>query len=557
MKRRIISLLLSIALGAAVLVAPLAFLNFGEEKTVKAEDYTVFYPQAGSNFRLSQVQNVAYSGKDTIISLFNLVRAFWQPYEIALSGNGVNGGANSMLSAATNGVYIDLIFGRGFGYTDNPQTDPGSGESYADGYIYTMYITYSYTATNSTPCITVSFTGDQGIPLLMVNYYSDTNYGMGGVEVQTTNQFPDQDMYLLGFQAYVMVMDSGFTGTKFCIPTDFRLSNSSSSSSTDVRTLTNFVYTYLAFDLSWSTSYTGGSSSGGGSSGGSSGSTEGSIAAYNRGYEAGYSKGMEDGRSDGYNEGYDKGKTEGYDTGYASGVVDGKKQNQIVGDTTFFSSAKIKTLNYNDGSSNSNVPSVIDWSPVYDDFGALDFDHFKNISSLNFTNLKSALIEVSFKTFDFFVDNLTLRFDYPSYLSNIRLYGVTGTSVTGKVSEEGFVYLADDVKASTYKTNKMIFLITAEGLENVHLMKFMPNDNASYQYGYIEGYDRATVIEGKKEYNRGVNEGATITSSWLSTFFSGFSTILDTTLFGSIKLWHLVSFPLLLGAIFLVFKFIK
>lgn len=551
MKRRTISVLLSIALGAAVLVAPLAFLNFGEEKTVKAEDYTVFYPQAGSNFRLAQVQNVNYSGKNTIDRLYQLVRAFWAPYEIALSGNGVNGGANSMDIAVTNGLYIDLIFGRGFGYTNNPQTDPGSSESYADGYIYTMYITYNYTASGSTPCITVSFTGDQGIPLLTANYYRDTSQGMGGVEIQATNQFPDNDMYLLGFQAYVMVSDSGFTGTKFCIPADFKLAGSSSGSSTDVRTLTNFVYTYLAFDLSWSTAYTGGSSSGG------SGSTEDSTAAYNRGYQAGYTKGKEDGRSDGYNEGYDKGKTEGYDNGYASGVVDGKKQNQIVGDTTFFSSAKIKTLNYKDGSTNSSIPAVLNWSPVYDDFGALDFEHFKNISSLNFTNLKSVLIEVSFKTFDFFVDNLILRFDYPSYVSNIRLYGVSGNSVSGKVSQEGFVYLSEDVTVSTFKTNKMVFLVTAEGLENVHLMKFMPNDNASYQYGYKEGYDRATVIEGKKEYNRGINDGANITSSWLSTFLSGFSSILDTTLFGSIKLWHLVSFPLLLGAIFLIFKFIK
>lgn len=551
MKRRTISVLLSIALGAAVLVAPLAFLNFGEEKTVKAEDYTVFYPQAGSNFRLAQVQNVNYSGKNTIDRLYQLVHAFWAPYEIALSGNGVNGGANSMDSVVTNGLYIDLIFGRGFGYTNNPQTDPGSSESYADGYIYTMYITYNYTASGSTPCITVSFTGDQGIPLLTANYYRDTSQGMGGVEIQATNQFPDNDMYLLGFQAYVMVSDSGFTGTKFCIPADFKLAGSSSGSSTDVRTLTNFVYTYLAFDLSWSTAYTGGSSSGG------SGSTEDSTAAYNRGYQAGYTKGKEDGRSDGYNEGYDKGKTEGYDNGYASGVVDGKKQNQIVGDTTFFSSAKIKTLNYKDGSTNSSIPAVLDWSPVYDDFGALDFEHFKNISSLNFTNLKSVLIEVSFKTFDFFVDNLILRFDYPSYVSNIRLYGVSGNSVSGKVSQEGFVYLSEDVTVSTFKTNKMVFLVTAEGLENVHLMKFMPNDNASYQYGYKEGYDRATVIEGKKEYNRGINDGANITSSWLSTFLSGFSSILDTTLFGSIKLWHLVSFPLLLGAIFLIFKFIK
>lgn len=552
MKRRTISVLLSIALGAAVLVAPLAFLNFGEEKTVKAEDYTVFYPQAGSNFRLSQVQNVNYSGKNTIDRLYQLVHAFWAPYEIALSGNGVNGGSNSMDNAVTSGLYIDLIFGRGFGYTNNPQTDSGSNESYADGYIYTMYITYSYTASGSTPCITVSFTGDQGMPLLTANYYRDTNYGMGGVEIQATNQFPDQDMYLLGFQAYVMINDSGFTGIKFCIPADFKLAGSSSGSSTDVRTLTNFVYTYLAFDLSWSTAYTGGSSSGG-----SSGSTEDSTAAYNRGYQAGYTKGKEDGRSDGYDEGYNKGKTEGYDNGYASGVVDGKKQNQIVGDTTFFSSAKIKTLNYKDGSTNSNIPAVLDWSPVYDDFGALDFEHFKNMSSLNFTNLKSVLIEVSFKTFDFFVDNLILRFDYPSYVSNIRLYGVSGNSVSGKVSQEGFVSLSEDVTVSTFKTNKMVFLVTAEGLENVHLMKFMPNDNASYQYGYKEGYDRATVIEGKKEYNRGINDGANITSSWLSTFLSGFSTILDTTLFGSIKLWHLVSFPLLLGAIFLIFKFIK
>lgn len=552
MKRRTISVLLSIALGAAVLVAPLAFLNFGEEKTVKAEDYTVFYPQAGSNFRLSQVQTVNYSGKNTISRLNQLVRAFWYPYEIALSGRGIEGGANSMDNAVTSGLYIDLIFGRGFGYTNNPQTDPGSSESYADGYIYTMYITYNYTASGSTPCITVSFTGDQGMPLLTANYYNDTNYGMGGVEIQATNQFPDQDMYLLGFQAYVMVSDSGFSGTKFCIPADFKLAGSSSGSSTDVRTLTNFVYTYLAFDLSWSTAYTGGSSSGG-----SSGSTEDNTAAYNRGYQAGYTKGKEDGRSDGYDEGYNKGKTEGYDNGYASGVVDGKKQNQIVGDTTFFSSAKIKTLNYKDGSTNSSIPAVLDWSPVYDDFGALDFEHFKNISSLNFTNLKSVLIEVSFKTFDFFVDNLILRFDYPSYVSNIRLYGVSGNSVSGKVSQEGFVSLSEDVTVSTFKTNKMVFLVTAEGLENVHLMKFMPNDNASYQYGYKEGYDRATVIEGKKEYNRGINDGANITSSWLSTFLSGFSTILDTTLFGSIKLWHLVSFPLLLGAIFLIFKFIK
>ena len=552
MKRRMISVLFSIALGATVLVAPLAFLNFGEEKTVKAEDYTVFYPQAGSNFRLSQVQNVSYSGKDTIIRLFYLVREFWQPYEIALSGNGVNGGSNSMLSAATNGVYIDLIFGRGFGYTNNPQTDLGSSEHYADGYIYTMYITYNYTASGSTPCITVSFTGDHGMPLLMANYYNGTDYGMGGLEIQATNQFPDQDMYLLGFQAYVMVSDSGFSGTKFCIPADFKLAGSSSGSSTDVRTLTNFVYTYLAFDLSWSTAYTGGSSSGS-----SSGSTEDSTAAYNRGYNAGYTKGKEDGRVDGYDEGYSKGKTEGYDEGYSSGVVDGKKQNQIVGDTTFFTSAKITALNYNDGSTNSNIPAVLDWSPVYDDYGALDFAHFKNISLLNFTNLKSLRVEITFKTFDFKVDNVIMCFDYPSYVSNVWIFNKEGRSADGVISSEGFLSLSTSVTASSFKAVKMRFLITADGLDNVHLMKFSPNDNVSYQYGYKEGYDRATVIEGKKEYNRGINDGANITSSWLSTFLSGFSSILNTTLFGSIKLWHLVSFPLLLGAIFLIFKFIK
>lgn len=552
MKRRTISLFLSMVIGAAVLVAPLAFLNFGEEKTVKAEDYTVFYPQAGSNFRLSQVQNVNYSGKNTIDRLYQLVHAFWAPYEIALSGNGVNGGSNSMDNAVTSGLYIDLIFGRGFGYTNNPQTDIGTNESYADGYIYTMYITYNYTSSGSTPRITVSFTGDQGMPLLTANYYADTNYGMGGVEVQATNQFPDQDMYLLGFQAYVMISDSGFTGTKFCIPADFKLAGSSSGSSTDVRTLTNFVYTYLAFDLSWSTAYTGGSSSGG-----SSGSTEDSTAAYNRGYQAGYVKGKEDGRSDGYDEGYNKGKTEGYDTGYASGVIDGKKQNQIVGDTTFFTSAKITTLNYKDGSTNSNIPAVLDWSPVYDDFGALDFAHFKNISSLNFTNLKSLRVEITFKTFDFKVDNVIMRFDYPSYVSNVWIFNKEGQSVDGVISSEGFLSLSTSVSASSFKTVKMRFLITADGLENVHLMKFLPNDNASYQYGYKEGYDRATVIEGKKEYNRGVSEGATITTSWFSTFLGGFTQIFDVTLFGGIKLWHVVGFPLLLGAIFLIFKFIK
>lgn len=552
MKRRTISLFLSMVIGAAVLVAPLAFLNFGEEKTVKADNYTVFYPQAGSNFRLSVVQNVSYSGKNTIQRLYQLVHAFWQPYEIALSGNGVNGGANSMDSAVTNGLYIDLIFGRGFGYTDNPQTDPGSSESYADGYIYTMYITYNYTASGSTPCITVSFTGDQGMPLLSALYYNDTSQGMGGVDFQSANQFPDKDMYLLGFQAYVKVNDSGFTDTKFCIPADFKLSGSSSGSSTDVRTLTNFVYTYLAFDLSWSTAYTGGSSSGG-----SSGSTEDSTAAYNCGYNAGYTKGKEDGRTDGYNEGYDKGKTEGYDTGYASGVVDGKKQNQIVGDTTFFTSAKITTLNYNDGSTNSTIPAVLDWSPVYDDYGALDFAHFKNISSLNFTNLKSLRVEITFKTFDFKVDNVIMRFDYPSYVSNVWIFNKEGQSVDGVISSEGFLSLSTSVTASSFKAVKMRFLITADGLDNVHLMKFLPNDNASYQYGYKEGYDRATVIEGKKEYNRGVSEGATITTSWFSTFLGGFTQIFDVTLFGGIKLWHVVGFPLLLGAIFLIFKFIK
>ena len=312
------------------------------------------------------------------------------------------------------------------------------------------------------------------------------------------------------------------------------------------------MYTYLAFDLSWSTAYTGGSSSGG-----SSGSTEDSTAAYNRGYSAGYTKGKEDGRTDGYNEGYDKGKTEGYDTGYASGVVDGKKQNQIVGDTTFFTSAKITTLNYNDGSTNSTIPAVLDWSPVYDDYGALDFAHFKNISSLNFTNLKSLRIEVTFKTFDFKVDNVIMRFDYPSYVSNVWIFNKEGQSANGVISSEGFLSLSNSITASSFKAVKIRFLITADGLENVHLMKFLPNDNASYQYGYKEGYERAKDIEGKKEYNRGVSEGATITTSWFSTFLGGFTQIFDVTLFGGIKLWHVVGFPLLLGAIFLIFKFIK
>ena len=73
--------------------------------------------------------------------------------------------------------------------------------------------------------------------------------------------------------------------------------------------------------------------------------------------------------------------------------------------------------------------------------------------------------------------------------------------------------------------------------------------------GEVYGYDNTYPIAYDKGFTDGSNE--LISVNWLSSFLSGFGSILDKNILGSIKLWHLVAFPLLLGAVFLIFKFIK
>lgn len=248
---------------------------------VYAAEFKEFLPQAGSNFRLSQINTASHDGLTTIKNIHSLVREFWKDYNISYSGSS---SSNSMLNAC-NRVYVDLIFGNGFGFTQQPSSAilPGGAESYADGTIYTLLINYDYTASGTNPTAFVSLSGDSGMPLFDVYYYNDTSLYDNGVRLNTTNQFPDKDLYLLTFQAYVNVNDSGFSGKKFLIPNDFSKGSwtADGNSYYDYRTILNFVYTYLAFNLGWTTTF----------DSGGSGTTD-FNSAYLAGYNTGYGEGL-------------------------------------------------------------------------------------------------------------------------------------------------------------------------------------------------------------------------------------------------------------------------
>ena len=88
-----------------------------------------------------------------------------------------------------------------------------------------------------------------------------------------------------------------------------------------------------------------------------------------------------------------------------------------------------------------------------------------------------------------------------------------------------------------------------------------------YYYGYIDGvaegwqtgYDSGYQLGELDGYNRGFADGVrdNISVGWFRQFMSGFIGILDIELLPGIRLWHLVSFPLVLGALFLFLKIIK
>lgn len=240
---------------------------------VYAAEFKQFLPQAGSNFRLSQVQTVSYDGAETLRRIHNLVREFWYPYEIRYQDSS----SWNKFDNFTSTVYVDLTFGYGFGF--------GYGdENFADGMTYTMYITYNNTVSGSDPLATLSLVGDQGMPLLDVYYYRDTTLYDNGVRINTINQFPDKDMYLLTMQAYCKISDSGFTDRKFVIPNDFSVTETDGSGGTyNYRTILNHCYTLLSFNMQWTTTY---------DSGGSGASDFNS--AYLAGYNTGYSEGLGD-----------------------------------------------------------------------------------------------------------------------------------------------------------------------------------------------------------------------------------------------------------------------
>ena len=573
MRRRVFSVLFSLVIGATVLVAPLAFLNSGEVARVKADDsttYKPFHPQAGSNFRLAQVNSVSYSGLETLASIYTLARTFWSTYEIALSGRGVEGGSNSMGSACEQGVYIDLFFGRGFG--SGSEDTSGAFTGTVKGSVYTMEIKYYYTATGENEMVSVYMSSGLGYPLLDVKYYPNQTTGNNGVNLSASNSFSDDDYYLMGYQAYVKVSDSGFND-KFCIPMDFSLQDATSNTenpSSDYRTLTNYVYTYLALNLTWSTSYSGGSSGGsssGGSSGDSSGgSSEPGSAVWQRGYDSGYAKGKEDGISIGSNSGYSSGYNEGYNKGYDKGKIDASKEKLIIGDTEFFTGMKPYAVTYVDGTSRSF--SSLSYDPVYDDYGCLNFNYFLTnfldptaLSPYDNDSVSIASFAISCPGFEPIVDNFTFKVNNPSTVKTFSLIMSNGNHMYGTISEEGFIEV--DKTRNYFPGIKCIgfrfYLYGRDGVKDFSICKYNTSDSAGYRYGYKTGYEKATDIEGSKQYAKGLRDGSStdISTTWFSSFLSGFASILNVTLFGSIKLWHLVSIPLLFGAIFLVFKFIK
>lgn len=238
---------------------------------VYAADFKQFLPQAGSNFRLSQVQTVSYDGAETLRRMHNLVREFWYPFEIRYQDSS----SWNKFDNFTSTVYVDLTFGYGFGF--------GYGdENFADGVTYTMYITYDNAVSGSDPLATLSLIGDQGMPLLDVYYYRDTTLYDNGVRINTINQFPDKDMYLLTMQAYCKISDSGFTDKKFVIPNDFSVTETDSSGGTyNYRTILNHCYTLLSFNMQWTTTF---------DSGGSG--TSDFNSAYLTGYNTGYNEGL-------------------------------------------------------------------------------------------------------------------------------------------------------------------------------------------------------------------------------------------------------------------------
>ena len=263
---------LSLIICAFAVAMVSVFSAYASAVNVKAEDeYKTFLPQAGSNFRLAQIQTVSYNGLNTITYMYNLVREFWADYDIRVIGSAA---WNSFLNYSTR-VYVDLIFGYGFGF--------GYGdEDFATGTTYTMVIDYDYTAGSSSPTATVSMYGDSGIPLLDCSFYQDTSMYDGGVRLDTTNQFPDKNMYLLTMQAYQMINDSGFSNKKFVIPNDYSITETEAGGTYDYRTIMSHVYTFLSFNMQWTTTYT----EGGG------GGTADINNAYLNGYNSGYNDGL-------------------------------------------------------------------------------------------------------------------------------------------------------------------------------------------------------------------------------------------------------------------------